>query len=161
MAFDGLNPSLLEQPPVPPVEHLSEEEAEYLAAERKALEEMAVKDAAPGASAKPESPIVEAQVETGSGIDPLVTEIENVLKVDLAKIFKEPLAPEVVDRFVADEKTLAHRIFTEKEKVKPEDMVEWIERWLHQLPGVNKPYLKQEALNKTLAITALLHDGSS
>lgn len=164
MAFDGLNPSSLEQPVVAPteLEHLTEEEAAYIAAERLAKQEMQAQDAVvAGSSGKFESPIVEAQIEAGTGVDPLITEIESVLSVDLTKVLKEPLSTEASDRFVADEKLLAHRIFIEKDKLEARDMVLWIGRWLHQLPGVNKYYLEQEARNKTEAIIALIHDGSS
>ena len=162
MAFDGLHP-VLENPIVAPeVEHISPEEEAYLAAEQEALREMEAREApSVGSASTLETSAIEKQIETGSGVDPLVADIENILKVDLTKILKAPLSAEANNRFVADEIALAHRIFGMKDKLDPHDVVKWIERWLHQLPGVNKPYLALEARNKTEAIVLLINAGSS
>ncbi len=147
-----------ELPPIAlPVEHVPTLEAqeppeldEYALAEQKARAEQ---DAVLKAETA-EKVFLEEQATPEAPVDPLLQDIEKILAIDLDGTFKE-LPEEVKTRFLSEGQTLAHRILAGRAETKPSNVIEWIRKWLHQIPKVNKTFLAQDAKIKTDALLAL------
>ena len=134
-----------------------EELDEHALAEQKAVEE--AKTAEREKNAPQESAFLEENVATDAPVDPLLKDIEKILAIDLDGVFKD-LAEEVKTRFLQEGQDLAHRVVREKISLSSSHVVEWVEKWLHQIPNVNKIFLKQDAKIKTDMILRCIKDAA-
>ena len=92
--------------------------------------------------------------------DPLLLKTEGVLEAGLEALLGD-LTPEQRATFTATGKELAETVFLKRQALKGDDVVKLVQHWLHALPGVNKAYLSQEALLKTLALMQMFKQESS
>lgn len=80
--------------------------------------------------------------------DPLVQEVEVILGKEIDAYVKEKL-PTSEASYVQQRNALAKELVQRRGTMKPEEVVEAIERWLKALPGMLAIYLEQAAANKT------------
>ncbi len=92
--------------------------------------------------------------------DPLLLKTEGILEAGLGDLLKD-LKEDQRATFTAAGKELAQELFLKRRKLKGDGMVKLVQHWLHALPGVNKAYLGQEALLKTLALMQMFKQESS
>lgn len=132
----------LEQVPVvPPPEQVASPSAMVTASE----------EDRPDIALPPEPPPEDALLLTNgteAQEDPLVQEVEVILGKEIDAYVKERL-PDSEASYVQQRNALAKELVQRRGAMRPEEVVEAIERWLKALPGILAIYLEQAAANKT------------
>ncbi len=157
MAFFPGSPSPLDKPPAPfeglpkegPIPE-AEADADRLTSVEADREALAVLQAEQAKAAASDAHFLEPAA--GEAVqDPLLLKTEGILEAGLDGLLND-LKEDQRAAFTAAGKELAQKLFLAHRNLKGEDVVNLVQRWLHVLPGVSKPYLGQEALLKTMAL---------
>ena len=134
-----------------PKEVLPEKEREYL--RKEVLKEITERERPKKSPVQAGSSAIEPQVSVKSEA---LVKIENILEEDLGDVYFK-MDPPRQQKFKTEGEKAAVKIegLMKKTKVKAKKVFKLILRWLKNIPGVNRLFLKQEAKIKTDKILRL------
>ncbi len=134
-------------------------------ADELAAKELQEQEAQQGASV-----LAQAATEPAAEVDPLLTDVRNILTMDLTSILKSEdtdasrkarFSDEGRADFVAEGERIAELFFAKRAALKHDEVLVLIRKWLQRIPQANAWFLFQEAKIKTDMVLGLFNEKPS